>query len=163
VTVEADLGVSLAASVGGLAAAITGLCGRMDREAQLRMRAADAFRQATFPINVNGQLSAGAATVNTTSHGPATGYYWSIRRFTCQGFTAGTVTFYVDNTNGEALMPFPAAAVNTIGKAEMLMHPGQRLAYTATGITGTPIAWVTTDILESWLLPWYIGAQRDGS
>ena len=163
-TIEADAsgGLSIVASLNGLSTAIGGLCKRMDREVQHRQRAADAFRQATFPVNVNGQLSAGAATVNTTTHGPPQGYYWSIRRFTCQGFTAGSVDFYVDNTNGEMVMPFPAAAVNTIGKGELLLHPMQRLAYTAASITGTPIAWVTADIFETWLLPWYVGSQRDG-
>lgn len=162
-TIGADIqfGGQLAASMDGLAARIGGLCDRMDRQSQLVQRANDAFRQATFPVNVNGALSSGAATVNTTSHGPPQGYYWGIRRFTCQGFTAGSVTFYVDNTNGEGFMPFPQAAVNTIGKGELLMHPMQRLAFTATGITGTPIAWVTADIFEAWLLPWYIGSQRD--
>src|SRR5579862_7070094 len=160
---EVDIGAQLVAGVNGLSAKIGGLCDRLDSQARFVRRANEAFRKYSFPINVNSQLSSGAATVNMTSHGPGAGYMWGIRRFTCQGFTAGTVTFYLDNTNGESVMPFPAAAVNTIGKGELVMKPMQRLAYTATGITGTPIAWVDVDVFEEWLLPWYIGAQRDGA
>jgi hypothetical protein len=78
-------------------------------------------------------------------------------------FTAGSVNTYVDNTAGEPICPFPAAAVNTFGKGEQLMNPMSRIAVVATGITGTVQIWGAADQFETWLLPWYMGAQRDES
>jgi hypothetical protein len=154
-------GVSFAAALGGLTAAVNGMCARMDQETQLRTRAAAAFRQAPFVISV--PLVSGAASVNASPIGPPVGSYWSIRRMSAVGFTVGTVSTYVDNVNGEPLCPFPVAAINTYGKGEMLLHPNSRIAYTATGITGTVQIWGEADQFESWLLPWYMGAQRDAS
>lgn len=156
--IGADL--SIGASLNGLAMAVTGLCDRMDREIRFRQRAAEAFRQVPFIINV--PLVAGAATLNPTTVGPDIGYYWSIRKLAAVGFTAGTVNTYVDNINGEPIVPFPVAAVNTFGKAEQLIHPNSSIAITATGITGTVQLWGKADQFEQWLFPWYAGAQRDG-
>lgn len=160
-TADADLsfGVSLSASMDRLAQGIGGLCERMDREGALRRRALEAFRQVVFVINV--PLVAGAATINPTSEGPNLGFYWSIRKFAAVGFTAGTVSTYIDNTGGEPLVPFTAAGVATIGKGEALIHPNSNIAVTATGITGTVQLWGAADQFESWLLPWYIGVTRD--
>ena len=161
---DAEFGVSLAASLDGLAARVGGLCDRLDREALFRARANESYRQ--VPIVINIPLTAGATTAmqaNPSSHGPPTGYYWSIRKLAAVSFTAGSVNTYIDNTAGEPLVPFPAAAVNTFGKGEMMMHPGSRIAVSATGITGLVQIWGQADQFETWLLPWYIGAQRDGS
>lgn len=156
---DADLTVSLSAALGGLTAAVGGLCTRMDREAAHRQRAGEAFRQVPFIINV--PLTAGAATLNPSPVGPELGYYWSIRKLAAVNFTAGTVNTYIDNIGGEPIVPFPAAAVNTFGKGEQLIHPSSNIAVVAAGITGTVQIWGKADQFESWLLPWYIGTQRD--
>lgn len=142
-----------------LAASINGLAARMDREAQQRQRAAQAMRQVPFILNV--PLVAGAATINPSPAGPDTGYYWSIRKIAAVGFTAGTVNTYVDNTGGEPIVPFPQAGVVTFGGGDQLLHPNSNIAIVASGITGTVQIWGKADQFESWLLPWYLGAQRD--
>lgn len=162
-TVEADAGFSLnlIASLNGLTAALGEFNGRLGREADLRQRAAQAFRQVPFIINV--PLTAGAATINPVANsGPDVGYYWSIRKLAAVSFTAGTVNTYIDNTGGEPIVPFPQAGVFTFGKMEQLLNPGSNIAVVAAGITGTVQIWGKADQFESWLLPWYAGAQRDG-
>ncbi len=155
---EVDGGLSLQASMNGLTAAIGGMCSRMDREAQFRQRASEAFRQVPFIINV--PLVAGAATLNAAQAGPPAGYYWSIRKVSAVGFTAGTVSLYVDNTGGEPIVPFTVSAVNTFGKGEQLLHPNSSIAVAASGITGTVQIWGQADQFEQWLLPWYMGTVR---
>jgi hypothetical protein len=156
--IELQGGVSLQASLDGLTAAVSGMCGRMDREFQFRQRANDAFRVVPFIINV--PLTAGAATINPTQSGPDAGFYWSIRKMSAVGFTAGTVSTYVDNTGGEPIVPFTVSAVNTFGKGEQLLHPNSNIAVEAAGITGTVQIWGQADQFESWLLPWYMGTVR---
>jgi hypothetical protein len=156
--IELDGGVSLQASLNGLTAAIGGMCQRMDREAAFRQRANEAFRQVPFIINV--PLVAGAATINPSQAGPDAGFYWSIRKLSAVGFTAGTVNTYVDNTGGEPIVPFTVSAVNTFGKGEQLMHANSNIAIVATGITGTVQIWGQADQFEQWLLPWYLGTVR---
>jgi hypothetical protein len=96
--------------------------------------------------------------------GPKTGYVWSVRRLVASGFTAGTVTVYKSGvvsgtavTGGEPVLPFAQAASVTIGRSELLLFPGDRLIFAATGITGTVQINGAADIFESWLLPEYIG------
>lgn len=155
---DIQAGVSLQAGMAELTAAISGMCQRMDREWKFRERANDAFRQVPFIINV--PLVAGAATLNPTQAGPDAGYYWSIRKLSAVGFTAGTVDTYVDNTGGEPIVPFTVSAVNTFGKGEQLLHPNSNIAVVAAGITGTVQIWGQADQFESWLLPWYMGTVR---
>jgi hypothetical protein len=156
--IELDGGVSLQASLNGLTAAVSDMCQRLDREWQFRQRANDAFRVVPFIINV--PLVSGAATLNPTQAGPDAGYYWSIRKLSAVGFTAGTVDTYVDNTGGEPIVPFTVSAVNTFGKGEQLLHPNSNIAVVASGITGTVQLWGQADQFESWLLPWYAGTVR---
>ncbi|HXL59367.1 MAG TPA: hypothetical protein VN959_01620, partial [Mycobacterium sp.] len=84
-------------------------------------------------------------------------YIWGIRRLTANGFTAGTVTAYRNSSAGEPIMPFPVPAVNTIGRGELLLMPGDRIVWGATGITGTVSYWGVADCFESWYLPYYLG------
>ena len=162
-TVEADAsaGVSLVASLTGLSRSIDGWCQRMDAAERFKRRAADALRQVPFAGAIT--LSGGAGTLQDYARfGVPNGYYCSVRRLTAQGFTAGTVTAYIDGTSGEPVMPFSVAAVNTIGKGELLVHPLSQLVFGATGITGTVTIWGAADVFETWLLPFYIGAEYDG-
>ena len=161
-TAELDVGfgAQLLASLDGLAVKVGGLCDRMDREQLARKRANEAIR----PWWQAGQitLTAGAGTLQDFNRfGCPLGYKLSIRRITAYGFTAGTVIAYTDSVNGEPVMPFPSAAVNTAGKGELLLNAMSQLVWSATGITGTVNVWAAGDLMEEWLWPWYIGAQRD--
>ena len=139
-----------------VAASLDGMAGAMDREARWRDRCARAITQVPFAGAVT--LAAGAGTYDQRDQLQAkTGYIWSIRRITCNGFTAGTVTAYRNNALGEPLMPFPVPAVNTIGRGELLLMPGDSLVWSATGITGTVTFWGVADCFESWYLPFYVG------
>ena len=158
-TAEADLNVSLAASLDGLAQAVNGLHNGISKANRLRQRAAEQFRQVPFIINV--PLSSGAATINASDAGPNLGFYWSVRKFAAVGFSAGTVNTYIDNTGGEPLVFFAAAGVQTFGKGHLLIHPNSNIAIAAASITGTVQLWGTADQFEHWMLPWYMGAWRD--
>jgi len=132
------------------------MAGAMDREARWRQKCAQAVTQVPFAGSV--PLSAGAGTDDQPDKLQAkTGYIWSVRRITCNGFTAGAVTAYRNSALGEPLMPFPIPAVNTIGRGELLLMPGDRLVWSAAGITGTASYWGVADCFESWYLPFYIG------
>lgn len=156
-SIQAEGNLSLMASINGLTAAVGGLSDRMDRRAKFIQRANEAYRQVPFIINV--PLVSGAATINPSTSGPDIGFFWSIRKLAAVNFTAGTVNTYVDNTNGEPIVPFPVAAVNTFGKGEQVLNPGSSIAIAATGITGTVQLWGKADQVEEWLWPFYIGGS----
>lgn len=151
--IELDLSVRLAASLDGVTAAL-------DREARWRQRCAQAIQQVPFAGMITISGSTGSATRNRDKEQAKTGYVWSIRRITAYGWSAGTVTAYRNDVNGEPVMPFPVPAVNTLGRGELMLMPGDALVWDATGITltGTVLQyWGVADCFESWYLPFYIG------
>jgi hypothetical protein len=156
---SADLAVQLCASLDGLAARVGGLSDRYDQRLRQQGRAAQVIRQVPFIINV--PIVGGAGLLNPSPAGPDIGYYWSIRKLSAVGFTAGTVNTYIDNTGGEPIVPFPVTAVNTFGKMEQLLNPGSAVAVVAAGITGTVQLWGRADQFEVWALPWYMGTYSD--
>jgi hypothetical protein len=89
--------------------------------------------------------------------GPPVGWYWSIRRLTAQGFTAGTVIVYENSVNGEAMFPFAQAGTLTAGRGEELMTPQSYLVIAATGITGTVTLFGRADAIPDWYLTRYLG------
>jgi hypothetical protein len=138
-----------------LCASLDGLAQRMDREDAWRQRIARAVTQVPFAGTVT--LSGGNGTDDQPDKLQAkTGYIWGIRRITTQGFTAGTVTVYRNSASGEPIMPFPVPAVNTIGRGEELLMPGDRMVWSASGISGTVSYWGVADCFESWYLPYYL-------
>lgn len=141
----------------GLTAAVNGLSARMDRDYKRLMRQSTAIRQVPIaPGQVT--LTAGAGTLTQQPNmGPAAGYYWGIRRLTAYGFSLGTVTIYIDNVNGEPLVPFASQGVATFSKGQAILHPMSQLVISATGITGTVQVWGAADCFESWYLPYYLG------
>jgi hypothetical protein len=159
VTVDADLSVSLSASLGSLAAKVGGLCDRMDREWKRRADMADMMRSAPFGLNVT--LSAGATTgtyfAQSPNLGPAAGYMWSVRALIAQGYTAGTVNVWRDNAAGEQFAGFPQAGLYTFGRGERLLWPMSQMVVTASGITGTLAIYGHADLFPSWYLAEYIG------
>jgi hypothetical protein len=141
----------------GLTAAVNGLAARADRDYKLAARKASAIRQ--VPISPPAMtLVSGAGTQQLQpAMGPPQGFYWGIRRLTAYGFSAGTVVAYIDNVNGEPLLPFTVQGVATFSKGQALLHPMSQLVIQATGITGTVQIWGAADCFESWYLPYYLG------
>jgi len=150
---ELDFSAQIAASLDGVTAAL-------DREDRWRRRCAQAITQVPFAGDISITAGAGSSTHARDKLQAKTGYIWSIRRITAQGWSAGTVTAYRNDVNGEPVMPFPVPAVNTIGRGELMLMPGDALVWNATGITltGTVLQyWGVADCFESWYLPFYIG------
>jgi hypothetical protein len=89
--------------------------------------------------------------------GPPIGYYWSIRRLTAQGFTAGTVIVYESSVDGETLFPFPQAGTLTASRGEEMLHPQSYIVVQASGITGTVTLFGAADAVPDWYLSRYLG------
>lgn len=85
---------------------------------------------------------------------PTRGNCWSIRRLTVFGFTAGTVNVYFDAI--EPVAPFPVPAVNTYGRGELLLMPGQRLTANVAGLAGTGLLFGVADEFPHWYLSEYL-------
>lgn len=92
--------------------------------------------------------------------GPAIRHYWSIRRLSAEGFTAGTVTFYDSSTVGEPLATFAGAAgviaPQTFATGALLLHPQHYLVIVASGITGTVTILGSADLVPDWYLTDYL-------
>jgi hypothetical protein len=164
-SVTAGLEIDLSAQ---LCAAINGLSARLDRDTQRRQaaaqRASQIYRQIPFVINLT--ISSSAGSLNPVpACGPPIGYFWSIRRFSATGFTAGTVILFIDSTSGEPIETFTGASIGsyiqTYGKGHQVMHPGSNLAITATGITGTVTVYGAADQLETAYFPAYAAGTRE--
>lgn len=79
-------------------------------------------------------ISAGTGTLDpATAFEPITGFVWSVRRLTAYGYTAGTVTGFISGM--EPVAPFPSAGVFTYPRGALILMPGEKLTFTATGIT----------------------------
>ena len=140
-----------------LCASIDGLTAQLQREEQQRQRAAQCIRQIPLapPLMI---LDAGAGVIDYPDVLAAkTGFIWSVRRLTVFGFTAGTAVAYMNSQFGEPVAPFAVAGSATFGRGELLMHPGDRLVITASGITGNVQVIGAADCFEQWYLPNYIG------
>lgn len=138
-----------------LCASIDGLTAQMRREEEFRQRSSQVLRQ--VPITAP-QITSGSGTIDSPDLLKVkTGYYWSVRRLTFSGFTAGTCVVYRNNVLGEPLVPVQAAGVFTFGRGEMLLSPDDRLVVMATAITGVVQLNGAADCFEMWYLPYYIG------
>lgn len=109
------------------------------------------------PLFMPVPLTAGAGTFTGLIgyQGPPIGWYWSIRRLTAQGFTAGTVTVFESSVNGEELAVFTAAGPQTYTKGGVLVHPQSYLVIQAAGITGTVTVFGAADAFPAWELAVY--------
>lgn len=122
------------------------------------MKKADADRakreNIVYQVPLAAQLSANGTFDLGTGFEPTAGDVWSIRRLTVYGNTAGNVTFWLDNM--EPVAPFPAPAVNTYGRGELLLMPGQRLWAVVTAIAGTALVFGRADAFPNWYLSEYL-------
>lgn len=149
--IELDLGAQIIASFETLAA-------KLDRQERREQRLAQAVRQ--VPLTANSFTAGGTGIIDSSEtlrvHD---GYYWSVRRLTLSGFTAGTVTAYRNSAIpgvGEPLVPATVAATLTFGRGEMLLSPGDRIVLQCTGITGTVQVNGAADMFEMAFLASYI-------
>jgi hypothetical protein len=86
------------------------------------------------------------------------GHCWSIRRMTVSGYTAGTVTAYINGlepvaswTFGQTTPPF-----YQYPKGALLLQPGDKLTIGAVGVTGTAQLFGMSDAFPYWYLRKYL-------
>jgi hypothetical protein len=83
-------------------------------------------------------LSGSAGTISQPNlHGPRTGQVWDVHSVTVTGFTAGTVTAYLNSTAGDTVLVFSTPGVYQMGKAQLILQASDYLVFGATSITGT--------------------------
>jgi len=110
--------------------------------------------EACHPVPILGtvQLTAGAGTLDQPDmYGPKDPYWWDLRSLGVWGFTAGTVTVFLNSANGQQL-----AAASTPGEfdwsAQRILGPRDRLIFVAAGITGTAqLGGQAIEVETSWL------------
>jgi len=101
---------------------------------------------------------AGSGTITQPATlGPPTGSYWSVRRLAVSGFSAGTVTFYVNDPAGEIAAVFAAAGVQTFNRGGVLIHPQDYLVAVGATITGNVTVIGAADQFPDWYLSEYLG------
>ena len=83
-------------------------------------------------------LTAGAGSVfQPNLYGPELPYWWDLRTVSVWGWTAGTVTLYMNSQpNGEQVGVATTPGQFTFS-AQMMMSPQDSLVLAATGITGS--------------------------
>jgi len=84
-------------------------------------------------------LSSGAGTLDVPDRmGPKDGYWWDVRRLTLWGFTAGTVSVYLNDstTLGEQLASCTLPGQFT-WSGQLLLGSRDRLVVVASGVTGS--------------------------
>lgn len=114
--------------------------------------------EACHPVWQTGQipLTAGAGTlVQPNLYGPEMPYWWDLRTISVWGFTAGTVTLYVNFTTGEQLGSTTVPGQFTWGAQEML-SPQDSILFGATGITGVVNVTMRAIEVETAWLPEYL-------
>jgi hypothetical protein len=121
----------------GLQASIGSLTDEMKAWRSGRQRLAQAVHPFVIP-GIPLSLSTGAGTLNQPNIlSPRTGKFWDIRRISCTGYTAGTVTCYLNSTSGDIVALFASAGVLLNGKAQLLIGANDLLVFGAASITGT--------------------------
>lgn len=120
----------------GLTASIEGLAAQMENDRAERQ----CIAQAIHPFKVPGIPVPSSGTLDQPNLlGPRTGQYWDIHRISCTGFSAGSVTAYLNSAFGDEVETFAAAGIIKYGKAQQMLTAGDRLVFVATGITGSVV------------------------
>lgn len=97
-------------------------------------------------------LSAGAGTADLPdSLGPKDPWWWDLRSLAAWGFTAGTVTAFLNDKNGAEL-----AVWNTPGEftwsSQKMLAPRDRIIFVAASITGTvSLTGQAIEVASPWL------------
>jgi len=113
---------------------------------------------ACHPIWLSGQipLSGGAGTLQQGNlYGPEMPYWWDLRTLSFWGFTAGTVTTFLNSASGEQI-----AATTTPGQftwsAQIMLSGPDNLIFVASGITGSVNVALRAIEVETQWLPEYL-------
>lgn len=125
-----DFTAQLQASIGSLAE-------EMKAWRSERQRLAQAIHPFVIP-GIPLSLTTGAGTLNQPNiMSPRTGKFWDIRRISCIGYSAGSVTGYLNSISGDVVLEFATAGVLLNGKAQILLGSNDLLVFGAASITGT--------------------------
>ena len=94
--------------------------------------------EACHPVPIRaGAIPTAAGTIDIPDMlGPHDPFWWDIRRIGAWGFTAGTLTLFLNSTNGEQLASWPTPGNFTWGTS-LLLAPRDRLIFVGAGLTGT--------------------------
>lgn len=114
--------------------------------------------EACHPIWQTGQipLVAGAGTLQQGNlYGPEVPYWWDLRTISFWGFTAGTVTVFLNNVNGEELGSTTTAGQFT-WSAQELLGPQDNVIFVASGVTGSVNLSLRAIEVETAWLPEYL-------
>jgi hypothetical protein len=97
-------------------------------------------------------LTAGAGTLLQSGlYGPELPYWWDLRTISVWGFTAGTVTVFMNSVNGEQVGQTTVPGQFTWSAQEMI-GPQDSLVFTGTGITGVVNVIVrAVEVAAGWL------------
>lgn len=99
------------------------------------------FQQPLYgQLSASGTLDGGANTSLT----PPRGLCWSVRRMSATGFSAGTVTAYLNGLEPVELFT-STTAPQKYPKGAILLYPGDRLTYVAATITGIVLVFGVAD------------------
>lgn len=115
----------------------------------------------TVPIRgggVTGLANATGLLDQPSRFGPTEGYWWDLGRLSCWGFTAGTVTAYLNDSIGvgEPLAVFTVPGQWTWGQCQASLAPRDRIVFIGTGITGSIFVGGQATEVESWYWPEYV-------
>jgi hypothetical protein len=138
--------------------AIIGHLDQMASENDQRRRKPRVPFAACHPIWQTGTipLVAGAGTlIQSALYGPELPYWWDLRTVSLWGFTAGTVTVYLNNVNGEQIGQTTVPGQFTWGNQE-LIGPQDSLVFGATGVTGVVNLTVRAIEIQTAWLPEYL-------
>ncbi len=110
--------------------------------------------EACRPVPLLGRiaLSGGAGTLDQPDlYGPKDPYWWDLRTVAVWGFTAGTITLYLNDTNGQQLGQTTVPGEFT-WSAQKILGPRDRLLFGATGVTGSVnITGQAIEVAAGWL------------
>jgi hypothetical protein len=110
------------------------------------------------PVWQTGQvpLTAGAGTlIQPNLYGPELPYWWDLRTISLWGWTAGTVTCYLNFTTGEQIAQAVTPGQFT-WSAQIMLGPQDSVVVGATGITGTVNVIMRAIEVQAQWLPEYL-------
>jgi hypothetical protein len=139
-------------------AALELIIGKLDELKPARVAKPHIPWEACHPIWQTGQipLTAGAGTLQQGNlYGPETPFYWDLRTISVWGFTAGTVTVYLNSVNGEILGQTITPGQFTWSANEIL-GPQDNLIFGAAGVTGSVSLTVRAIEVQAAWLPEYL-------
>jgi len=146
-------GSDLTGALGELVLAI----GHMSEQSRQRHTRPRIPWPACHPVPIRpGVINAATGTIDIPDMlGPHDPYWWDVRRIGAWGFTAGTLTLFLNSTQGEQLAAWTVPGNFTWGTG-LLLAPRDRLIFVAAGITGNVQITGQAFEVESPWLPEYL-------